>query len=1023
MTVFTPHDPFDDLADEEGATEDEAEEMRLPTDDEWKYAFTPAATDHRAGREMYTAGEDEMYAGEVVRQMIEARRFRPDSYTWFGYTKDPNRGVEEVGVPHQSLFTHTMLFGASGYGKSTVMQNMMLQWMQANYGVCFIDPKGDDSEELLRSLPEHRRDDLLWVEPGNAERAQAVGFNFFDTYNEPGTSDHAEEAEQVADQFVELLEVFSRDWSPQMSGTAKAIVEQLVKADEEYTPIDFYTILDSAPERDAFLEMYGDSMEDIARNYVENFDPKVMQGLISQVEQMVGEPVLREMIAHEDSDVSLAECVEEGKIILANISNLSDDSDKKLVTAAFVRRIWSTINARSGEDETELSPFYLAIDELKDVTKNLEDEDDKLQLGEIISKARSLRLSLMMATQQPSQLTEDVKKEVYACQNMFTFNPDEMMDAGEVGKAMDVDGMTVMNLDKFTVLGQVTIEGSKSDPLLIHTFPKYPPLRSEEEALKLVEESIANYGAPRKRGSFDLNSHGVERYQDEHEATSVTTDAVELTPDHVLAALASAQEYEDCESFHGYDDWVIADSIESLVHRHAPNIDFDDVTRNIIRPLTGQSIEQHEEQTSEYFRLTQSGRDTIYTGTTGGVEGDLALAALRYLSDLGEQVTLPLDSRESAFFHATAQPPIKPTAQADIMEEADTLHMALQTSYPDLAEHFQDHEVMVMANSNPNDRVREFATALAMRKNRHIVFVIPEHASAAATPSAISPAEFAADVLTADETAPAFLKSIDDEGYRTFYTSHRAIEPEENTRAVAQSSGTWCERGDDCHLAYVDANGNELTTFADLEAIQYDADPDQFPYHCKHDPDTGEWVLRDTAPEPVTDDDGNVRTDDDGNPLMEDSDDIQRYDSLDALEADGYTIIQEPFVPESILPSETPNPDPSTWTLLVVPETGDPYFYSDTGETDVSQPPAPEDQSIPDTPASKDDSPVSFPSPDSDELSSPSDDDATDENNDTTNVDDIDNSKWEFSNRGDEEDTDSGGDGDDNDVEDPFGTV
>ncbi len=959
---FGGDDPLEDLLDEEGT--DDGDVDRLPREDEWKYSFEPLDTDKVAGREMYTTAENEVYAGEEVRQMMEARRYHPNAYTWFGYTKDPNRGVEEAGVPYNALFKHSALFGQSGYGKSTVMQNMMQQWIQAEYGVCFIDPKGDDSPEMLESIPEHRRDEVLWVEPGVADRDSVIGFNFFDTYAEHGTADHTQEAEQITDEFVSLLEVFARDWSPQMTSTAKAIVEQLVKAEEDYTPIDFYQILDKAVERDAFLEMYGKQMEDIERDLVEDFNPQEMQPLIGQVEQIATKPVRRELLADRDSSMSIAEAIEDGKVILANISNLSEGME--FVTAALVRQIWSTIKARSGTDEHKLSPYYLVIDEFKDVTKQFEDDPDQLKIEEIFSKARSLRLSVMVATQQPSQLPEDIKESVYKTQNLFSFNTGDWQDASEIAKGIgDIDVSQLQELGMFKVLGRLTIDGDTTEGLLIHTFPKYPPLRTEREAEDLKQYILKKHGSPKKGSLGDMSeNYGVNRYLGEKSASTVSVGDTELTVGHILAAIASAQARETY-SFRGYDDWVAREDFEAILERHLPEVPHDEIMSEIVRPVTGGEIEQVEENNIEYFRLTDAGREDIFTGTHSGAEGDLALAALQYLSKMGQFVTLPKDDDDAVFFDAEAEPPIKPTSEAETMAEAQTLHRALRASFSEIADRFSDSTVLIDANPTPLFTPRQFAASMATRDNRHVVFAVPE-TTASDVSSPISPPEFVERLLTGGGETPAFVKHQDDNGYRTFYNTERRVGLDNGGFALASAKTEWCERGRKREITLVDENGEALTSFSSFEDIQYNTPPEKFSAYCAQDAD-GNWVVRDPQLElesaegededevdtnandgETIDADEAVDNESTGEPEgefdnetwgdEEESDDegdravIDTFSSLEEVRAAGYHLVYEPLVPESVLSSPTPDPSHDSWTIFVVPDDGDPYIYDGDAE-------------------------------------------------------------------------------------------
>jgi len=79
-----------------------------------------------------------------------------------------------------SLFRHIWITGTTGYGKTTELLNMMVQWAYAGHGFTYFDPKGRDSRELLRKLPENRLEDVVWIEPGSTIHEKTIGMNFLE---------------------------------------------------------------------------------------------------------------------------------------------------------------------------------------------------------------------------------------------------------------------------------------------------------------------------------------------------------------------------------------------------------------------------------------------------------------------------------------------------------------------------------------------------------------------------------------------------------------------------------------------------------------------------------------------------------------------------------------------------------------------------------------------------------------------------------------------------------------------------
>lgn len=890
----------------------EREEQEDDTVDaeDWKFTVGVRQEIEIGGRKMKMEGTDgEIYTGDVVRQMFESRRWRPESYTWLGYTKDANRGVEEVGIPHKSLFRHSALFGVTGFGKSTVMKNMMLQWMHAGWGLCFIDPKGEDSVDMLKTLPEHRKDDIIWSEPGTTEYGGAVGFNYFDTMAEPGTKEQKEEATLLTKDFVDIIKEDLQggprgdDWLPKMGGISRAIIQQLVLAEEEYTIIDFYKILNSNAEKEAFLDMYGQNLDEIQRDYIENLNPDDMEvkPLIDKVQELATTEVIREVIANDGSGISISEIVENGKILIMNTSNLEDE--QKLVSSAVARRVWSTIKARSDTPMPERTPFYLCIDEFDDVTMNRDEEPDYLKIEKILSKARSLRLSVLLANQQPSQLSESIREAVYGnCDNLFTFNPGEFQDASDLSKGIgDIEQRQLLDLGAYKILGKVTIDEEKTDALLINTFPEYPPLRSDEDADAIVTDSMDRYGSRKVRDTANLDQYGVVRFQEEGESETIEYENGTISQLHVFTAITAEAAVEQVE-IDGKDDWVSDDALRTAFERHFPDVDYSKVKSALIRPSVGKFLESAEENGIEFFRTTESGKQYLIPSGKSEEFSRLSRDSLFYLSKIGYLMMYPLTQQEQHYFQGVGKPPISPTEDGNTISEAKELFRALEQSYSDIAERFADKEIMVRPVDNPYENAREIVKSLSLSGKRHCLFVVGDEK----LPNGKFPREALTEILSED---PPLAKSISDEK-REFYISNKNI--------TLQNGGFPLYRGEDISWNEIDSGGliatqndgktvGEVKSYSDIEDATF---AERFELYVE--------------PRTIEDDNGDEK---DVFVVVEDDEDIGTYDSVEEVLEDGFSVIREPFYPEQIYRNPSAAPGRDEWDILEVPKDGEPKFY------------------------------------------------------------------------------------------------
>src|SRR5437762_1198798 len=81
--------------------------------------------------------------------------------------------VLEEAERYQGLY----VLGATGSGKTTLLENLILQDLEAEHGLCFLDPHRDATRHILQRIPGHRRDQVLLCDPTDPE--WAYGLNIF----------------------------------------------------------------------------------------------------------------------------------------------------------------------------------------------------------------------------------------------------------------------------------------------------------------------------------------------------------------------------------------------------------------------------------------------------------------------------------------------------------------------------------------------------------------------------------------------------------------------------------------------------------------------------------------------------------------------------------------------------------------------------------------------------------------------------------------------------------------------------
>src|SRR5262249_1892347 len=81
-----------------------------------------------------------------------------------------------MGLPQRKArFAHVEAIEETGVGESALLEGMALQDLASGNGFALIDPHGDLAERIASRIPEHRRDDLIYLNA--ADRSLGWGYN------------------------------------------------------------------------------------------------------------------------------------------------------------------------------------------------------------------------------------------------------------------------------------------------------------------------------------------------------------------------------------------------------------------------------------------------------------------------------------------------------------------------------------------------------------------------------------------------------------------------------------------------------------------------------------------------------------------------------------------------------------------------------------------------------------------------------------------------------------------------------
>lgn len=400
---------------------------------------------------------------------------------FFGKTFFKNKDAI-FGIKTEDRRRHVWVIGKTGTGKSTLIANMAIDDLKKDRGIAIIDPHGDLCETLLDYVPKRRINEVIYFNP--ADREHPIHINPLEVKDK-------QEAELVVSGLMSIFtKIWANVWSARMEYILRNSLLTLAQA-ENKTLSDVITLLTNKAYRNDIVQKVNDPV--LKRYWVEEFDkmpPNLQQEAISAILNKVGQfitsPMIRAIISSPKSSVRLDEAMNEGKILLANLSQgrLGEDN-AALLGAMLITKLQLAAMHRVDIPETERKDFYLYVDEFQNFATS--------SFIKILSEARKYRLNIMLANQYMAQIPEDVQKAILGNAGTITCFALGASDSDILHKefAEVFSQNDLVNLSRFQIAIKMMINGQSTRPFLAQTLPL--PISKNQNRQKVIEISRERY--------------------------------------------------------------------------------------------------------------------------------------------------------------------------------------------------------------------------------------------------------------------------------------------------------------------------------------------------------------------------------------------------------------------------------------------------------------------------------------------------------------------------------------------------
>jgi len=395
--------------------------------------------------------------------------------------------MHKFGIKLSDRRYHMYAIGKTGTGKTTMLENMIIDDIREGRGVAVVDPHGDLIKNLLNYIPDERIKDVVLFSP--ADRLYPIGFN-------PLENVDPELKNIVASGVVGIFKkIFGESWGPRLEYILRNTILALLDYPNA-TMLGITKILVDQDFRNRVIEKIQDPViKDFFVNEYEKYDPKFRTEAIAPIQNKVGQflssSTIRNIIGQPKSTINIEEIMNTGKILFLDLSigEIGEDASA-LLGAMMITKIQLAAMRRAVVPEEERRDFYLYVDEFQNFATE--------SFAVILSEARKYHLNLIITHQYIAQVPEEVMAAVFGnCGTLISFRVGAP-DAAVLKKEFEpvFEEVDLVNLDNYHIYVKMSIDGVTCPAFSAVTLP--PDKLTNNNRDLIIAHSRQNYSKRRE---------------------------------------------------------------------------------------------------------------------------------------------------------------------------------------------------------------------------------------------------------------------------------------------------------------------------------------------------------------------------------------------------------------------------------------------------------------------------------------------------------------------------------------------
>lgn len=391
-----------------------------------------------------------------------------------------NGQKQTIKLSDDERIKHLWLTGSSGSGKTSLVNFLVAQDIEAGKGVTVIEPHGDSIENIISRIPERRLKDVILLDPGDEEFP--VGFNILQANSEL-------EKILLSSDLVAIFRRFSSSWGDVINSVLHNAILAFLSSTKGGSLLDLKHFLVDRQFREEFLKTVADAE---IRFYWQKEFPQLVgkphAPLLTRLDLFLRSKPIRNIIAQKDNKLDFRRIMDERKILLVKLTHgRIGETNAHMIGSLVMTKLYQAALSRQDMPETKRINHFIYLDEAHHFIVP--------SLALLLSGGRKFSCSLLFSHQETRQIASRDPELLGSLQtNCFTricFRTDS--DADTMAK-----GFSFFTAEHLKNLGVgealVRLEQSRYD-FNLKTFPlnKVSPENAAQRRTAAVEHTRKTY--------------------------------------------------------------------------------------------------------------------------------------------------------------------------------------------------------------------------------------------------------------------------------------------------------------------------------------------------------------------------------------------------------------------------------------------------------------------------------------------------------------------------------------------------